>query len=472
MSAASSGAEVLDDLPGHVNDKADLFAGQSKVRGVPQGVSATMDDAQTVTAAPHLHFLVANNGEAVRSEFSAHQQTRALHGEDRIRMVGHDAFQTRHELFSSIPDVVAHFRRDAVKHRNRCFQRSRVGCHRVAVDASDVHVGNFCGHSDHRKRELPCVDRFRPGLHVGGFRVLEALVIDDAQATLATKAGLHGIDHQHAAVFTGQTAGFVVEGSLHADAWSTLALDRFDGEQFDEHAVGVGLSEGGLKCCDIVRRNQGEIFAALEGVQVAIITVHARMGDLGGSVCTAMEGTFNGQHPGGFAFVSATGAGHVKGVHVTNSHADGHSFRTRIHADEAIKGAAVFAAVANFVAQSLDEPVLAERRGHDVGHDVVPRHGIDDVLRTVPRTKHAVTAIVVEDCSVSRDDPRATGSECHVRIDRWSGVEVDEPCLQIPNQFLFVAEHRFIAQLCDQNLKPLLGFSDGLEEAGIVLQKA
>ena len=71
---------------------------------------------------------------------------------------------------------------------------------------------------------------------------------------------------------------------------------------------------------------QREVLPTLEGVQVLVVAVLARVRDLRGSVGAPMERALDGQHSGRLSFVSSPWSGHVKGIHVANAHPDRHTF--------------------------------------------------------------------------------------------------------------------------------------------------
>ena len=127
--------------------------------------------------------------------------------------------------------------------------------------------------------------------------------------------------------------------------------------------------------------------------------------------------------------------------------------------------------MSNLAAQPLDEAVLAERRGHDVGHHVVAGHRVDDVLRAVPGAQHAVSAVVVQHRSMSGHDPRTASGQRHVRIDGRGGVEVDETGLEVTNEVALVSEHRAFTEFFHQDFETLLGFIDRPDQALVRLEE-
>ncbi len=93
--------------------------------------------------------------------------------------------------------------------------------------------------------------------------------------------------------------------------------------------------------------------------------------------------------------------------------------------------------------QGVGEAELADARRHDVGHHLRSRHRCDHSLGRVAEAKHAVAAAIVDQRPLEGDDPGPARGQCHVRIDRVVGVEVDEFGLHARDLLGFVQRQQF-----------------------------
>ena len=155
-----------------------------------------------------------------------------------------------------------------------------------------------------------------------------------------------------------------------------------------------------------------------------------------------MERALHGDALDALAGVAGAGVGHQLGVGVGDAAGQGHRLRAGVQGQEfGIRAAA--AAVADFGTQGLHHAQLRQARRHDVGHDLRLGHGIDDRLRGVTETQHAVTAGIVQHPAFQGDDPGAAGGDRHIGVDGIVRVEVHEAGLGGIDLDLLVGIHQF-----------------------------
>ena len=92
--------------------------------------------------------------------------------------------------------------------------------------------------------------------------------------------------------------------------------------------------------------------------------------------------------------------------------------------------AAVVAAVADFASQRFGKSQVRKARRHHVGHHVGLGHGLENLVRGMAKTKHAVAAGIVQYRTLGGDDPGPASGQCDVRVDRIVGIEIDVGRLQ------------------------------------------
>ena len=188
------------------------------------------------------------------------------------------------------------------------------------------------------------------------------------------------------------------------------------------------------------------------------------------STSSSMECAFYCKEFRWFPFVRATGVSHVLGVHICNAEANGYRFRTTVHANKSVKRTG-FTCVSKLLAEAVSKTFLRKRCCHDIRHDPVFTHRIDDRWWTVSASKHSIASVVVENCSTNGNKPRTSAGDWDVRIDGGCRIEIYVVGLQVFDQFRFRKGHDVLAKLFHQRTMDLFGFMYRLDQICIRIAK-
>ncbi len=254
--------------------------------------------------------------------------------------------------------------------------------------------------------------------------------------------------------------------------WIPFAHHRLKEHRLDVPAVGVRIGKGLAQLFDRIGRDGDQLrLVVLPARQVLGIGRAGAVGVEHRQFGAAVEGALDRDALDPLAGMAATRIGVQLGVDVGDPAGQRDRLRAGIQAQEFVVGAAA-AAMADFALQCLRELQLRQAGGHDVGHHLWPRHGLDHRLRRMAEPEHAVAPGVVQHRALEGDHPGAAGSQRHIRIHRVIRVEIDVVGVDGGELLGLFGAQKGIELAAAQGLEGRDGSLHGFNEFGVLRTQA
>ena len=152
-----------------------------------------------------------------------------------------------------------------------------------------------------------------------------------------------------------QFAGDGVKARIQGHAGVAFAHHGLHEDRLEKGVVRIGPGKHFAQLLDVVGLHGHQVLAVAEGGQVAGIGLAAGVRIARGTLGAAVEPAAQRQAPDLVTRARSARVGHVLGVDVGDPPGHGDRLRARVHAQEAVEGAAVPALVANLAAQGVDQ---------------------------------------------------------------------------------------------------------------------